>query len=96
MRRDNIEAKSGTRPVEEEAAFKVPIEAQYEAQGNPYYASARLWDNGVIAPDDTRMVLVLALSGKPECPDRALGRAAPLRRVPDVRQTEARRCSAPS
>ena len=62
VRRDNIEAKGGTWSAEEEAAFKAPIEAQYEAQGNPYYASARLWDDGVIAPADTRMTLALALS----------------------------------
>ncbi|MGG5820157.1 carboxyl transferase domain-containing protein [Falsiroseomonas sp. HW251] len=62
IRRDAIEAKGGTWPPEEEASFKAPIEAQYEAQGNPTYASARLWDDGVIAPEDTRMVLALCLS----------------------------------
>ena len=62
LRRDNIEGKGGTWPAEDEAAFRVPIEAQYEAQGNPYYASARLWDDGVIDPADTRMVLALGLS----------------------------------
>jgi 3-methylcrotonyl-CoA carboxylase beta subunit len=62
IRRDAIEAKGGTWPAEEEARFKAPIEAQYEAQGNPTYASARLWDDGVIAPEDTRMVLALSLS----------------------------------
>ena len=68
VRRDNIEAKGGTWPAEEEAAFKAPIEAQYEAQGNPYYASARLWDDGVIAPEDTRMVLALGLSASLNAP----------------------------
>ena len=68
VRRDNIEAKGGTWPAEEEAAFRAPIEAQYEAQGNPYYASARLWDDGVIAPADTRMVLALALSASLNAP----------------------------
>nr|WP_203072270.1 carboxyl transferase domain-containing protein [Roseomonas ponticola] len=62
LRRDAIEAKGGTWPAEEEARFKAPIEAQYETQGNPTYASARLWDDGVIAPEDTRMVLALCLS----------------------------------
>jgi 3-methylcrotonyl-CoA carboxylase beta subunit len=62
IRRDGIEAKGGTWPAEEEARFKAPIEAQYEAQGNPTYASARLWDDGVIAPDDTRITLALCLS----------------------------------
>ena len=68
VRRDNIEAKGGTWPADEEAAFKAPIEAQYEAQGNPYYASARLWDDGVIAPGDTRTVLALALSASLNAP----------------------------
>lgn len=55
-------AKQGNQwPAEDEAAFKAPIEAQYEAKGHPYYASARLWDDGVIDPVDTRMVLGLAL-----------------------------------
>ena len=62
LRRDNIEAKGGVWSPEEEAEFRAPIEAQYEAQGNPYYASARLWDDGVIDPADTRMVLGLGLS----------------------------------
>jgi 3-methylcrotonyl-CoA carboxylase beta subunit len=62
VRRDGIEARGGQWSAEEEAAFKAPIEAQYETQGNPTYASARIWDDGVIAPEDTRMVLALALS----------------------------------
>jgi 3-methylcrotonyl-CoA carboxylase beta subunit len=68
LRRDKIEAKGGTWPPEEEAAFKAPIEAQYEAQGNPFYASARLWDDGVIDPADTRMVLALGLSAALNAP----------------------------
>ena len=71
VRRDNIEAKGGTWPAEEEEAFKAPIEAQYEAQGNPYYASARLWDDGVIAPEDTRMALALGLSASLNAPIEA-------------------------
>jgi 3-methylcrotonyl-CoA carboxylase beta subunit len=62
VKRDQIEAKGGAWSKEEEDAFKAPIRAQYEAQGNPYYASARLWDDGIIDPADTRMVLGLALS----------------------------------
>ncbi len=62
IRRDAIEARGGSWPAEEEAKFKAPIEAQYEAQGHPDYASARIWDDGVIAPEDTRMVLALCLS----------------------------------
>jgi len=62
VRRDGIEGRGGTWTATEEDAFKAPIEAQYETQGNPTYASARIWDDGVIAPEDTRMVLALALS----------------------------------
>ena len=60
--------------------FKAPIRAQYEHQGNPYYSTARLWDDGVIDPADTRTVLGLALS---VCGPGA-GRAGLLRRFPDV------------
>lgn len=52
----------GDMTAEEEEAFKAPIRAQYEHQGNPYYSTARLWDDGVIDPVDTRMVVGLALS----------------------------------
>jgi len=62
IRRDTIEAKGGTWSAEEEAAFKDPIRAQYEREGHPYFASARLWDDGVIDPADTRQVLGLAIS----------------------------------
>lgn len=56
-------AKNGTDwPLSEEEAFKEKLKNQYETQGNPYYASARLWDDGVIAPEDTRKVLGLSLS----------------------------------
>ncbi len=68
IRRDGIEAKGGAWPAEEEAKFKAPIEAQYEAQGHPYYASARLWDDGVIDPADTRMVLGLSISASLNAP----------------------------
>jgi 3-methylcrotonyl-CoA carboxylase beta subunit len=62
IRRDAIEAKGGQWSAEEEAAFKAPIRERYELEGHPYYASARLWDDGVIDPADTRKVLGLALS----------------------------------
>ncbi|NKE46384.1 methylcrotonoyl-CoA carboxylase [Roseomonas frigidaquae] len=62
LRRDAIESRGGTWSAEEEAAFKAPISEKYEEQGNPAYASARLWDDGVIPPEDTRLVLALALS----------------------------------
>ncbi|MDI9690627.1 carboxyl transferase domain-containing protein, partial [Burkholderia cenocepacia] len=54
VRRDGIEAKGGAWSPEEEEAFKQPIRDQYERQGHPYYASARLWDDGVIDPAQTR------------------------------------------
>ena len=53
---------SGEMSPDETEAFKAPIRAQYEEQGNPYYSTARLWDDGVIDPADTRTVLALALS----------------------------------
>ncbi len=68
IRRDGIEAKGGVWPAEDEQKFKAPIEAQYEAQGHPYYASARLWDDGIIDPADTRMVLGLSLSAALNAP----------------------------
>ena len=68
VRRDGIEARGGSWSVEEEAAFKAPIREQYEVQGHPYYASARLWDDGVIDPADTRTVLGLGLSAALNAP----------------------------
>jgi len=62
IRRDAIEAKGGAWSAEEESRFKAPLRAQYEREGHPYYASARLWDDGVIDPADTRKVLALAIS----------------------------------
>ena len=62
VRREGIEARGGAWSLEEEAVFKAPILAQYEAQGHPYYSSARLWDDGVIDPAQTRRVLALGLS----------------------------------
>jgi 3-methylcrotonyl-CoA carboxylase beta subunit len=62
VRRDNIEAKGGSWSKEEEAAFKQPILEQYDREGHPYYATARLWDDGILDPIDTRMALALGLS----------------------------------
>ena len=68
VRRDNIEAKGERWSAEEEEKFRAPIRAQYESQGNPYYATARLWDDGVIDPADTRLVLGLGLSAASNAP----------------------------
>jgi 3-methylcrotonyl-CoA carboxylase beta subunit len=68
VRRDGVEAQGGEWSDAEEAAFKAPIRAQYEQQGHPYYASARLWDDGVIDPADTRRVLGLGLSAALNAP----------------------------
>ncbi|HEX6980533.1 MAG TPA: carboxyl transferase domain-containing protein [Alphaproteobacteria bacterium] len=68
VRRDNLEAQGKTWSAAEEEAFKAPIRAQYETQGHPYYASARLWDDGIIDPADTRMVLGLGLSAALNAP----------------------------
>jgi 3-methylcrotonyl-CoA carboxylase beta subunit len=62
IRRDALEAKGDTWSAADETAFKTPIREQYEREGHPYYASARLWDDGVIDPADTRRVLGLAIS----------------------------------
>jgi 3-methylcrotonyl-CoA carboxylase beta subunit len=68
VRRDNIEASGGAWPAEDEADFKRPIREQYERQGHPYYASARLWDDGIIDPADTRMVLGLGIAAAHNAP----------------------------
>jgi 3-methylcrotonyl-CoA carboxylase beta subunit len=68
VRRDNLEAAGKSWSAEEEEAFKAPIRQQYERQGHPYYSSARLWDDGVIAPADTRFVLALGLSAALNAP----------------------------
>ena len=68
VRRDGLEATGKTWSKEEEDAFKTPIREQYERQGHPYYASARLWDDGVIDPVDTRRVLGLAISAALNAP----------------------------
>jgi len=68
VRRDGIEAKGGAWSAEDEDAFKAPIRAQYEHEGHPYYATARLWDDGIIAPADTRRALALGLSAARNAP----------------------------
>ncbi|MGD9834313.1 MAG: carboxyl transferase domain-containing protein [Piscinibacter sp.] len=68
VKRDGIEAKGGSWSTEEEKAFKQPILDQFEHQAHPYYASARLWDDGVIDPADTRRVLALAISASLNAP----------------------------
>jgi 3-methylcrotonyl-CoA carboxylase beta subunit len=68
VKRDGIEAKGGKWSPADEEAFKAPIRDQYETQGSPYYATARLWDDGVIDPVDTRRILGLALSASLNAP----------------------------
>ncbi|MFN4064919.1 MAG: carboxyl transferase domain-containing protein [Parazoarcus communis] len=68
VRRDGIEAKGGSWSKDDEDAFKAPIREQYEVQGHPYYATARLWDDGVIDPAQTRRTLGLSLSAALNAP----------------------------
>ncbi len=68
VRRDGMEARGESWSEKEEAAFKAPLLEQYEHQGHPYYASARLWDDGIVDPADSRMVLGLGLSAALNAP----------------------------
>jgi 3-methylcrotonyl-CoA carboxylase beta subunit len=68
VRRDNFDSQGTVWSGEDEEAFKAPIRRQYETQGHPYYATARLWDDGIIDPADTRMVLGLGLSASLNAP----------------------------
>ncbi len=68
VKRDGIEAAGKSWSADEEESFKAPIRDQYERQGHPYYASARLWDDGIIDPTDTRRVLGLAISASMNAP----------------------------
>ena len=68
LKRDGIEAKGGAWSREEEAAFKAPIRERYDAQAHPYYATARLWDDGVLDPADSRRVLGLSLAATLNAP----------------------------
>ncbi|MFI5639993.1 carboxyl transferase domain-containing protein [Streptomyces goshikiensis] len=75
VKRDQIEGAGQEWPAGDEEAFKAPVRAQYEEQGNAYYATARLWDDGVIDPMETRQVLGLALTACANAPlgDRGFG-----------------------
>ncbi len=68
IKRDGMEADGASWSAEEEEAFKQPIRDRYEAEGNPYYATARLWDDGIVLPSETRRVLALALSASLNAP----------------------------
>jgi 3-methylcrotonyl-CoA carboxylase beta subunit len=68
VRRDNLEAQGKSWSKDDEESFKAPLRAQYETQGHPYYASARLWDDGIIDPAETRMVLGLSISAALNAP----------------------------
>jgi 3-methylcrotonyl-CoA carboxylase beta subunit len=68
VRRDNLEARGESWSKEAEESFKAPIREQYETEGHPYYASARLWDDGIIDPADTRRILALAISASLNAP----------------------------
>jgi 3-methylcrotonyl-CoA carboxylase beta subunit len=70
IRRDGLESRGERWEAEDEEAFKAPIRARYEAEGNPYHATARLWDDGVIDPVQTRDVLGLALAAAANAPVR--------------------------
>ena len=82
-----MEVKGESWSAQDEEAFKAPIREQYETQGHPYYATARLWDDGIVDPAQSRRVLGLSLSA-------ALKRAGArdqIRRVQDVRLKCSRR-----
>jgi 3-methylcrotonyl-CoA carboxylase beta subunit len=68
VKRDGIEGRGGGWTADEEEAFKAPIREQYESQGSPWYATARLWDDGIVDPADTRRVLGLAISASLNAP----------------------------
>ena len=68
VKRDGIEGRGGAWSAEDEAAFKAPIRDQYELQGHPYYATARLWDDGVVDPAQTRRLLGLSLAATSNAP----------------------------
>jgi 3-methylcrotonyl-CoA carboxylase beta subunit len=68
VRRDGFEARGEDWSAEAEEEFKAPIRETYEAQGSPYYSTARLWDDGVIDPVDTRRVLGMGLAAAANAP----------------------------
>ena len=75
IRREQLEARGEEWSTEDEAAFRAPIAEQYEKQGSPYYSTARLWDDGIIDPADTRTALGLALdvASRTPLPESAFG-----------------------
>jgi 3-methylcrotonyl-CoA carboxylase beta subunit len=79
VRRDGLAARGQEWGEAEEAAFKTPIRDQYETQGHPYYASARLWDDGIIDPAETRLVLGLSISASLNAPIEAWRDGAAMR-----------------
>ena len=68
VRRDNLEAEGLEWSPDQEEAFKAPLRAQYETEGHPYFATSRLWDDGIILPTETRRVLGLAFSAALNAP----------------------------
>jgi 3-methylcrotonyl-CoA carboxylase beta subunit len=68
LRRDNLQSQGQPWSTEEEETFKTPIREKYEREGHPYYASARLWDDGIIDPVDTRQVLALGIAASLHAP----------------------------
>jgi len=68
VKRDGMEARGETWSAEEEAAFKAPVEEQYEKEGHPYFASARVWDDGIVDPAQSRRVFGLGLSASLNAP----------------------------
>jgi 3-methylcrotonyl-CoA carboxylase beta subunit len=68
VRGDNLRAEGKSWTAAEEEEFKAPIRAQYESEGSPYFATARLWDDGIIAPSETRDVLGLAFAATLNAP----------------------------
>ncbi|MGH6992159.1 MAG: carboxyl transferase domain-containing protein, partial [Caulobacteraceae bacterium] len=68
IRREGIEARGEAWSEDDESAFKAPIRQRYEAEGDPYYATARLWDDGIIDPVQTRDVLGLAIAAAMNAP----------------------------
>jgi acetyl-CoA carboxylase carboxyltransferase component len=68
IRRDNLAAQGRSMTTDEETEFTAPISDKYEQEGNPYYSSAHLWDDGVIDPLDTRLVLGLGISAALNAP----------------------------
>ncbi len=73
IRRDNLEADGQDWSAEDEESFKQPVRERYEAEGSPYYATSRLWDDGILLPSETRDVLGLALGVCGQAPVEATG-----------------------